>query len=314
MWSASRVSPRNSWRVKLPCGRSVATTSSPSRRSQRRSAYTVSTFFSTVSSMLVGVDARQVEVDDEVVAPAVGVHGHAPGGLPGAAVRSVPQLLGQAVEVAEGVETHQHRVPPGCNSCVVIDRDTNACQRRCARKSDGEALKFCTSHASTRVRTASDDAQARAELGRPGRAGAAVDGAMEHGGAARASALEHPPSPVHDRGVARGCGLQHGAAGLQRPEPGRGQLLGRHLAGAEGGRVRGHEQHVAARVAPRLGPGPRRTPRRRSRRRAGPARSRAGRGPCPRWRRSGLATRSANRSKNARNGMYSPNGTRCTFS
>src|SRR5205823_3266902 len=55
-----------------------------------------------------GIDARQVEVNVEVVAPAVGVDRHYPGG---------PVALGEAVELAvelpERIEAHEHcLVPP----------------------------------------------------------------------------------------------------------------------------------------------------------------------------------------------------------
>jgi hypothetical protein len=55
-------------------------------------------------------DAGQVEADDELVAGAVGVHRHR--GRLGPGAGAAEDLLGEAVELAEGVGAHQHRSPP----------------------------------------------------------------------------------------------------------------------------------------------------------------------------------------------------------
>ena len=68
----------------------------------------------------VGVDAGEVEDGHEVVAVAVRVHGHGGGSGPASAA-GAGEVLGEAVELAEGVGAHQHGPPP-----QVVNGEVNA--------------------------------------------------------------------------------------------------------------------------------------------------------------------------------------------
>ena len=65
-------------------------------------------------------------MDDEAIASAVRVHRHGP--QPAVAVAGgVPQLLGQAVEVTEGVETHQHDLALLVQMALLVDSSPAGC-------------------------------------------------------------------------------------------------------------------------------------------------------------------------------------------
>ena len=113
MRSASSVSPRITWRLNTPRGRSEATnsTSGPVDGCALGSDGQHVAFDVEVDAL--GVDAGQIELHDELVAVAPRVHGH------GRRTGHGPEdLLGETIELTERVGTNKHgcllRLPWRC--------------------------------------------------------------------------------------------------------------------------------------------------------------------------------------------------------